>query len=98
MLRMMKFLGTINFYRRFDLAPARTLKSLTDALKGAGSNRAPVTWTAEMMGTFQAAKEALAATTILAHLLEKDDLALMVDGSTHHVGAALQQHPSLAAL
>jgi hypothetical protein len=70
-LQMMNFLGTINFYRRFVPAAARTLKPLTDALKGASSKRAAVTWTTEMMGAFQAAKEALATATILAHPQEK---------------------------
>ena len=41
-----------------------------------------------MMGAFQAAKEALATATVLAHPQEKADLALMVDASTDHVGAA----------
>jgi len=96
-LQMMNFLGTINFYRRFVPAAARTLKPLTDALKGASSKRAAVTWTTEMMGAFQAAKEALATATILAHPQEKADLALMVDASADHVGAALQQRSSSAA-
>ena len=51
-----------------------------------------VTWTTtEMMGAFQPAKEALATAINLAHPQEKADLALMVDASTDHVGAALQQ-------
>ena len=88
-LQMMNFLGTINFYRRFVPAAARTLKPLTDALKGASSKRAMVTWTTEMMGAFQAAKEALATATILAHPQEKAHLALIVDASADHMGAAL---------
>ena len=38
-LQMINFLGIINSYRRFVPAAARTLKPLTDTLKGAGSKR-----------------------------------------------------------
>ena len=85
----MNFLGTINFYRRFVLAAARTLKPLTDALKGTSSKRAPVTWTREMKEAFKGAKEALGAANVLAHPQEKAELAIMVDISAEHVGSAL---------
>jgi hypothetical protein len=81
--KMTNFLGIINFYRRIESvqAAARTLKALTYALKGACSKWAPVMWTAEMMGAFWTAKEALPAATVLAHPQDKIGLVLMGDAS-----------------
>jgi hypothetical protein len=47
-----------------------------------------------MLGAFQAAKDALAAATILAHPWQAAEMALMVDASAGHVGASLQQRSS----
>jgi hypothetical protein len=44
-----------------------------------------------------AARTILGVATLLAHLQEDQELAVMVDASTDHVGAALQQRRSPAA-
>jgi hypothetical protein len=90
---LMAFLGTINFYRR--LVPAATiLRPLNDALVGSPRPQSTVEWTPSMLGASQAAKDALAAATTLAHTRQAAEMALMVDASAGHVGASLQQRSS----
>jgi len=88
---MQNFLGVMNFYRRFVPAAARTHKPLTEALKGSPRPNTVLEWNEEMRTAFQAAKEALRAATCLAFPRQQAELALMVDASAEHVGAALQQ-------
>ena len=88
------FLGTVNFYRRFVPRAAGILRPLTDALRGNPAQSAAVEWTEERQQAFQAAKEALSRATTLAHPRQRAELALMVDASAEHVGAALQQRTS----
>jgi cleavage and polyadenylation specificity factor subunit 1 len=78
------FLGTVNFYRRFLQAAARTLKPLTDLLIGGPKGTQPVSG-------FMAAKDTLARATCLAHPSQGFQLSLMVDASADHIGGALQQ-------
>jgi cleavage and polyadenylation specificity factor subunit 1 len=58
---------------------------------------ASVEWTSEMEKAFVAAKEALCKATLLAHLHQGGELALMVDASSDCVGAALQQRSSFSS-
>jgi len=95
--QLMAFLGMINFYRRFIPAAARTLRPLTDALKGGPKPTAKVSWCPSMEAAFEKAKEALAAAALLRHPVQGAAIALMVDASADHVGAALQQRVSAAA-
>jgi len=85
------FLGMLNFYRKFIPAAARILKPLTDALKGGPSGSTQLVWSSAMESAFLAAKSGLAAATSLAHPVLDAELALVVDASNTHVGAALQQ-------
>jgi cleavage and polyadenylation specificity factor subunit 1 len=87
----------MNLYRRFVPGAARLHRPLTEALKGSPKPKAPVEWTAEMRTAFQAAKDALRSATGLAFPRPQAELALMVDASAEHVGAALQQRTSPAA-
>ena len=50
-----------------------------------------------MEQAFSATKQALAKATLLAHPTPGAEVALMVDASGYHVGAALQQRTSAAA-
>ena len=88
---LQNFLGVMNFYRRFVPGAARLHRPLTEALKGSPRPTAPVVWTPEMRAAFQAAKDALRSATGLAFPRPQAELALMVDASAEHVGAALQQ-------
>jgi len=91
---LMGVLGTINFYRRFIPGAAGILRPLTDALQGSPPLKSAVEWSEDRQAAFQAAKDALAAAATLAHPKRGAELALMVDASGGHVGAALQQRSS----
>jgi hypothetical protein len=88
------FLGMVNFYRRFLPAVARTLKPLTDALRGNLHSTDVVAWTSECTTAFEAAKQALLRATCLAHPVPGASLSLAVDASATHVGGTLQQRLS----
>jgi hypothetical protein len=81
------FLGTVNFYRRFLPAAARTLKPLTDLLVGGPKGTEPVSLAEPQRAAFVAAKDALAAATCLAHPSQGFQLSLMVDASADHIGS-----------
>ncbi len=85
------FLGTVNFYRRFIRGAARILAPLTDALRGGGKGSTAIGWDPHKEEAFQAAKKALASAATLAHPSPSAQLGLMVDASSTHVGASLQQ-------
>jgi hypothetical protein len=85
---MQRFLGMINFYRRFLPGVAGTLRPLTAALSG---NPKTLPWTPDMETAFAAAKAALVTAVPLVHPLPGAVLALATDASDTHVGAVLQQ-------
>jgi hypothetical protein len=85
------FLGLVNFYRRFLPGVAFVLLPLTDALKGNRPASEPLLWSQEMEAGFVAAKAALAKATWLGHPDPTVRLALHVDASSSHIGAALHQ-------
>jgi cleavage and polyadenylation specificity factor subunit 1 len=87
--QLQTYLGMINFYRRFLPGAAGVLKPLTDALRG--GQKARLTWSPEMSVAFQDSKKAICAAAELAHPQEGANIFLVVDASSSHVGAALQQ-------
>ncbi len=87
---MQRFLGMINFYRRFLPGVAGTLRPLTAALSG-NPKVLVLPWTPDMKTAFAATKAALVAAVPLAHPLPGAALALATDASDIHVGAVLQQ-------
>jgi RNase H-like domain found in reverse transcriptase/Integrase zinc binding domain len=90
---LQRFLGLINFYRRFLPGIAATLLPLSDTLRGSPRH---LTVTTEMTAAVAAAKDALAAATGLAHPLPHAQLALVTDTSDSHVGGVLQQREGAA--
>jgi hypothetical protein len=89
---MQRFLGMINFYRRFIKGAARILRPLTNALRGKPRGR--VIWTAAMGAAFQAAKDAQCAQCAASRLAHPDpeaEVNLVTDASNSAVGAVLQQ-------
>jgi transposase InsO family protein len=94
---LQQFLGMLNFYRKFLPSAARILCPLTNALKGGLPGSTPLVWSPEMMAAFAAAKQALAAATLLVHPLPAAELSVVCDASASHVGAALQQRRNTAA-
>jgi hypothetical protein len=86
--QLQQFLGLVNFYRRFLPSVAKTLKPLTDLLRGSPKR---LEWTQQADAAFAAAKTALIAAVPLSHPAPGATLALAVDASDTHVGATLQQ-------
>ena len=85
------FLGMVNFYRRFLPAIAKTLRPLTDSLRGGPKGYTSLEWTPQCAEAFLGAKRALLNATCLAHPTLGAQLSLAVDASATHVGAVLQQ-------
>ena len=88
--QLRRFLGIINFYRRFLPSAAKFQAPLHSLLVGTKGNHL-LTWTPESDRAFTSCKESLSATTLLAHPREDVDLALFTDASISAVGASLQQ-------
>jgi hypothetical protein len=83
------FLGMVNFYRRILPSIARTLRLLTDALRGGRKGADKLEWLAAMGAAFAGAKQALLTATHLAHPTVGAELSVVVDSSATHVGACL---------
>ena len=85
---LQRFLGMINYYRRFIKNAAGHLYHLFSALEGKPK---VLKWTPEMQGSFEAIKEALASATLLHHPPHDAQLALTADASKVAMGAVLEQ-------
>jgi hypothetical protein len=86
--QLQRFLGLINFYRRFLPGIAGTLQPLTDLLRG---NPKTLVWSESAAAAFCAAKAPLAAATALVHPLPGAVISLATDASDTHIGGVLQQ-------
>ena len=86
----MSYLGMVNFYRRFIKGPAGVLKPLKDNLHGTSGKATKIEWSIPMLEAFEGSKQQMVWATHLAHPGKKERLALSVDASGIHVGAALQ--------
>jgi cleavage and polyadenylation specificity factor subunit 1 len=83
----------LNFYSRFIPHAAATQAPLHDILSGPkvkGSD--PITWTPELLKTFEDCKASLSRSMLLAHPDTSAPLALVIDASTSAMGAALQRY------
>ena len=89
---LQRFLGMINYYRRFIKSAAQHLFHLFEAL---GSKPKRLEWTAEMQSSFDAIKEALASSTMLRHPDPSLPLALTTDASDVAIGAVVEQRGPL---
>lgn len=65
--QLRRFLGMINFYRRFIPKAAEIQAPLNELLHGNGKGKAPVPWTCEAKDAFVKTKESLAQATLLSH-------------------------------
>ena len=92
--QLQRFLGMVNFYRRFIKNAAKVLAPLTDGLKGPAS---AFLWTPAMQASFASAKALLVQVVGLSHPIAGAALSVVTDASATHVGAALQQWSSLGA-
>ncbi|GFU30071.1 retrovirus-related Pol polyprotein from transposon 297 [Trichonephila clavipes] len=86
-----KFLGLLNFYRRFLPKAAEQQYLLSEFLKGSKGKKdsKPLNWSSEAITAFQRCKQALADAALLAHPSPSAPLALHVDASDYAIGGAL---------
>jgi cleavage and polyadenylation specificity factor subunit 1 len=87
--QLQRFLGLVNFYRRFIPGAAGILRPLSDALRGQG--RSKWQWSPTMEAAFEKGKEAVCRATQLAHPDPEAEISLAADASDTHIGAVLQQ-------
>jgi hypothetical protein len=90
--QLWRFLGMLNFYRRFLPHAAATQAPLHGILSGPrvkGSH--PITWTPELLKAFDECKASLSRATLLGHPDPSAPLAHVTDVSTSAMGAVLQQ-------
>ncbi|BHF60215.1 hypothetical protein SprV_0100317800 [Sparganum proliferum] len=87
--QLQRFLGMVNFYRRYLPNCADLMLPLTNILSGP---KGPLELTGEALTAFERIKNSLADATLLTHPAPEAQLSLMVDASTVAVGAVLQQH------
>ncbi|KMQ86466.1 pol polyprotein [Lasius niger] len=86
-----RFLGMINFYRRFLPKAAEIQAPLNELLHGEVKGKTPITWTPQAQEAFKITKESLTQATLIAHPKLNAELALFTDASDNSVGAVLQQ-------
>lgn len=89
--QLQRFLGMVNFYRRFVPRCAAILRPLESLLTATTPESAPLVWSPEALQSFEKAKEALVSATTLIHPIRGAPTSLMVDASNHAMGAVLQQ-------
>lgn len=89
-----RFLGMINFYRRFLPNAALIQAHLNNLLSGTVKSSDSVHLTGDMLAAFKQCKDSLADATLLAHPDCQADLALVTDASNSAMGAVLQQFKS----
>jgi hypothetical protein len=90
--QLRRFLGIVNFYRRFLSNAAATQAPLHDVLSGPrvkGSH--PIAWTPELLKAFEECKASLSRATLLAHPDPSAPLVLATDATTSATGTVLQQ-------
>ena len=85
---LQRFLGMVNFYRKFIKDAALILAPLTNALKGPDKQ---LVWSSTLESAFLQAKRLLSAVPTLVHPAPGSELSVAVDASESHVGAVLQQ-------
>ena len=94
---LQRFLGMVNYYRRFIKSAAHHLYFLFDALKGKMKKQTPrvLVWTPECQTSFESIKDALAKATMLRHPRTDAPLAITADASKIAIGAVLEQRGPL---
>ena len=94
---LQRFLGMVNYYRRFIRQAAHHLFHLFEALKGRNKREKAriLTWNEDRQESFEAIKDALAKATMLRHPRANAKLAITADASKHAIGAVLEQRGPL---
>jgi len=71
----------LNFYRRFLPEAAKTLAPLNDLLRDNARGKTPVEWSPKAQKAFDASRESLVKTALLAHPRGNVKIALFTDTS-----------------
>ena len=89
---LQRFLGMLNYYRRFIPRLADKLTPLHAALSDPEKEKKKeILWSSDCEAAFLSAKEALSAATLLHHPSPAARTALHVDASNEAIGAELAQ-------
>lgn len=88
---MRRFLGMINFYRKFIPNAAKVQAPLHSLLAGNVKSSSVIEWTPDLLSAFKNCKSSLETATLLSHPLFNAELALWTDASDNAIGAVLQQ-------
>jgi transposase InsO family protein len=89
--QLRRYLGMLNFYRRFLPQAARVQAPLHAILTGNVKGSHPVNLQGDTLAAFEASKESLSNAALLAHPHCSAKLALVTDASDKAIGAVLQQ-------
>lgn len=93
--QLRRFLGSLNFYRRFVPGAADLQVPLNACLKGPKcKGNKPIDWTSELEAAFASCKKALASATLLVHPDVSLPWGIFSDASDAAMGAVLQQRSS----
>lgn len=88
-----RFLGMINFYRRFIPHAAHSQVPLLECCKGNKKNdQTLVDWTPQRLTAFQECKDKLANATLLVHPSTNAPLSIEVDASAFAIGGVVHQY------
>lgn len=90
--QLRRFLGMLNFYRRFIPRAAKVQAPLNALLVGSVKGTDPVNLTGDALIAFDQSKESLCNAALLAHPDTQAKLALVTDASDLAMGAVLQQY------
>lgn len=90
--QLRRYLGMLNFYRRFIPNAAKIQAPLNALLTGSVKAADPVNLTGESREAFQQSKDSLCDAALLAHPDCQVRLALVTDASDVAMGAVLQQY------
>ena len=85
---LQRFLGMVNFYRRFLPGVAAVMRPLTDALAGTPHQ---LMWNEEMTTAFQRTKDLLARAMLLFHLTSDSELRINTYASSRAIAGAVHQ-------
>jgi cleavage and polyadenylation specificity factor subunit 1 len=89
--QLRRFLGMLNFYRRFLPQAAITQAQLHDVLSGPRVKASySIAWTSELHKAFEECKTSLSRATLLAHLEPSGQLAFVTDISATAMVVVLQ--------
>lgn len=90
--QLRRFLGMINFYRRFIPGASAIQAPLHALLSGSNAKgKHPVNMTPELLEAFKQCKQSLAKATLLYHPDPNAEIAIFTDASDNAIGAVLQQ-------